>query len=325
MFKSKKKDDGDDPNRKALFGRSKNKSPAPSDNPYAQPIPDAYTQAKINAGVAPPRPGGLPSGPKGGLPSGPKGGMPPSRGGYGSQASMGQPPPPYGDDNKYGPPAGGFGAEKYGNQGGYGGDRYGQNPYGGQPMSSPGQRKGGYGGLGGNDVSDDNNRDALFGGARDRVKQPSYGQGAGGYDPSQEGNQSGGYGDGPNSRSYGAYQDRQLTAEEGSSKTLLNQAEGTNIHARRRGRYQSYEARCKLAQLRETSFKYFTYTEQIRHMKEQDISSTRNALRIAQQGYSTFLAPSRYKTNIFSTAEESGRGTLARLGQIILIIQALNH
>lgn len=49
----KKSDDGDDSNRRALFGR-KNKSPAPPANPYAKPIPtNPYTKAKIEAGVAP--------------------------------------------------------------------------------------------------------------------------------------------------------------------------------------------------------------------------------------------------------------------------------
>ncbi|KAJ6135236.1 hypothetical protein N7512_000396 [Penicillium capsulatum] len=63
-FGFKKSDGDDDSNRRALFGgRSKNKSPAPPSNPYAQPIPvDPYTKAKIGAGVAPMPAGDQPGG-----------------------------------------------------------------------------------------------------------------------------------------------------------------------------------------------------------------------------------------------------------------------
>ncbi len=102
----KKGDGDDDSNRSALFGsRSKNKSPSPAANPYAQPAgpPDPYTQAKMNAGVAPLR-GGTPDN------APPRYSGPPGQG-YGNDNK-------YGSDNKYGPPQGGYG-------GGYGGDRYG--------------------------------------------------------------------------------------------------------------------------------------------------------------------------------------------------------
>lgn len=64
-FGFKKGDDDDnDSSRSALFGSrsSKNKSPAPqSQNPYAQAAipPDAYTKAKMNAGIVPPQNGGF--------------------------------------------------------------------------------------------------------------------------------------------------------------------------------------------------------------------------------------------------------------------------
>lgn len=193
-FVKSKNEEGrtEDSNRLALFGsRSKSKSPAPSGNPYAQSLPDPYTQAKIDAGVAPPSgqphvapARGLPAGPKGGLPSGP-------RAGYG----MNNPPQPsgqkHGSDNSYG-------VEKYSNQGGYNSN----NPYG-DPQSET-KRPGGYGGLGSADTS----REALFGGARDRYQQQSQSRPPP-YDDSQS---QGGYGS--NERSYGSYADRQLTQEE---------------------------------------------------------------------------------------------------------------
>ncbi|KAL9105709.1 MAG: hypothetical protein Q9227_009149 [Pyrenula ochraceoflavens] len=256
MFRRNKDNGSEDSQRHALFGKRDKKPPAPSDNnPYAQNYaPDPYTAAKVNAGVAPPpqRPSGLPSGPKGGLPSGPRGGQKPS-----SRVGYNQQPPAQEPSNRgYG---GGYGAERFGNQGGYGGgDRYGTGSYGQQPQNPPGERPGGYGGLG--NEAEDSSRDALFGGAKDRYQagQPAAGR-QGGYDPSlQEG---GGYGETQSSRSYGAYGDRQLTAEEEEEEDI-----------------QATKA-------------------EIRDMKRSDVSSTRNALRIAQM------------------AEETGRNTLARLGQ----------
>ena len=237
---NKKSGDGDeDSSRLALFGsRSKSKSPAPSSNPYAQPSAplDAYTQAKIQAGVAPPPPGqGLPSGPKPGY-SGMNGK------GFWSQPSG--PPGEKGYDQK-----GGYAPDRYGNQGGYGGDKYGS---GGQSGGGSKYGPGGYGGLGNTDPNDpnaaDSNRDALFGGARDRHTErnpnngppPPYSQGMEAPTPTDDAVPGG-------DTSYGAYQDRQLTAEE---------EEEEDIQATK---------------------------QDIRFMKQQDVSSTRNALRIAAQ------------------------------------------
>jgi len=266
LFK-KKGDDGEDSNRSALFGRNKSKSPAPpTNNPYANPNvpPDPYTQAKMAAGIIQP-----PQAPQGGHQQ--QGGYGPPRGGFGGNRygpPGGNQQGDYGVDNKFGPPGGppqsGYGPNKFGNEKGYGAPDQGGNPYGGPQrggnpyaamnQASGASRTGGYGGLGpaGDDTAPDENRDALFGGAKDRLQQgqpngpPGYQYNAG-TDAAAE-------------RSYGAYGDRQLTAEEEEEEDI-------------------------------------TATKQeIRFIKQQDVSSTRNALQAA------------------AMAEETGRGTLARLG-----------
>ncbi|KAJ5595226.1 uncharacterized protein N7459_001434 [Penicillium hispanicum] len=235
----KKSDGDDDSNRRALFGsRSKNKSPAPASNPYAQPVPlDPYTKAKINAGVAPP-PADHPGASGSPAPAGGPHGIP--------------------SDNKYS----GYTPNRYGNQGGYGSDRFGSGAGAGAGSSRYGA--GGYGGLGSTDPNDPNveaDRSALFGGARNRAQDrpqggppPPYseGQGQGGGQPS--------YGGASNEYSMATYQDRQLTAEE---------EEEESVQATK---------------------------QEMRFVKQGDVSSTRNALRVAAQ------------------AEETGRSTLARLG-----------
>lgn len=230
----KKSDDGDDSNRRALFGR-KNKSPPA--NPYAKPIPtNAYTKAKIEAGVAP-------------LPAGEQ----PLAGGKTPAATATAP-----IAAPAGPPAGGYAPNKYGNQGGYGTDRFGGGGGGGAAAA----RSGGYGGLG-SDPNDpgDASRDALFGGARDRVQQ----QQPGAPPPyEEEGNAAGaayggGYGGGSNDYN-NVYQERQLTAEEEEEEEIQ------------------------------------AIKQEMRFVKQGDVASTRNALRVAAQ------------------AEETGRETLARLG-----------
>ena len=254
----KKGDDGDeDSARSALFSRSKKSSPAPAaSNPYAQPpqAADPYAQDTnkyANMGpVGPSGPSpyqsarqnyGLPSGPgagRGGLPSGPG----PNRGPPGDA-----PPPSYGRAPTS--TGSGYGAEKYGSGGGYGANRYDG------PAADSGSKYGpsGYGGLGRTNSNDttttEDNRDALFGGAKDRSAQkaalpPSNGRPDGGY--SAESGTSGGSG------GYGAYgEERQLTAEE---------EEEEDVQATK---------------------------QQIRFMKQEDVSSSRNALRIAQQAEET--------------------------------------
>ncbi|PYH94176.1 hypothetical protein BO71DRAFT_399056 [Aspergillus ellipticus CBS 707.79] len=236
-FKKSDDDHGDDShNRLALFGsRSKSKSPAPPANPYAKPIPtDPYTKAKINAGVAP-------------LPAGehpPK----PSASPAGAHDIPG--------DHKY---QGGYAPNRYGNQGGYGNDRFGGG--GAAPPAASRYGAGGYGGLGSADPNDpaaaESNRDALFGGARERAQQQQPGSGAP-PPPYSEG--SAAYGGGSNGYNTSTYQERNLTAEEEEDEEIQ------------------------------------TIKQDIRFIKQGDVASTRNALRVAAQ------------------AEETGRETLARLG-----------
>lgn len=255
----KKKDEGDEEKqRSSLFGgRSKNKSPNPqTTNPYAN-LPtsaDAYNQAKAKAGVpgyaqrgpspAPPptQQAGYGS-PNGGLPDEKKGGY----GGYPNEKKSGG----YGGIGE-GPPqnGGGYSGGGYGAHSGYGSDKYGasdsQSQAGGSRYGS-----GGYGGLGPAKNAPDDNRDALFGGAKERVqKQTNQNMGYGQPPPYEEGQpagQSGGYGEGS---SYEAYGNRQLTAEEEEEEDV----QGTK--------------------------------QQIKFIKQEDVSSTRNALRIAAQAVS---------------------------------------
>ncbi|OKL58534.1 hypothetical protein UA08_06160 [Talaromyces atroroseus] len=227
-------DGGDDSNRRALFGsRSRDKSPntqSQGGNPYAQPVPatDPYTRAKINAGVAP--------------------------GGYGEVKHPGGP----GAGGPVGNQQGGYAPNRYGNQGGYGADRYGGGAPGGGGSSRYGP--GGYGGLGSTDPNDptqEADRDALFGGARDRAQN----NGAGGpppppYSAGGPGGAAGrGYGDyGQNTQppaSTEIYKERQLTAEE---------EEEEEVNATK---------------------------QEIRFIKQGDVSSTRNALRVAAQAEET--------------------------------------
>lgn len=274
--------------------KSKSPAPPASSNPYAVNTPaDIYNQAKAKAGVPgyvnrQPSPA-PPSAQQGGY-----GGPPPSqqgRGGYGgmnggypddkkanpygSEKQSGsnggylddKRPSPYGSEKQSGSnggtgegsgKGGGYGADRYGAQSGYGGDRYGS----GGPQSEAGGSRygpGGYGGLGrttshATDATDDN-RDALFGGARERVQQRTQQQMGYGAPPPYEEPQSGegqpgGYG-GSSGPSYGAYGDRQLTAEE---------EEEEDVQATK---------------------------QQIRFIKQEDVSSTRNALRIAAQAEET--------------------------------------
>ncbi|GAD96150.1 plasma membrane SNARE protein [Paecilomyces variotii No. 5] len=227
-FGLKKSDGDDDGNRRALFGsRSKNKSPQPPANPYAQPIPiDPYTKAKVLAGAAP-------------VPQ-----------------NFNGPPPPGGPggpvDEKAGPVGnqqGGYAPNRFGAQSGYGGDRFGGGGGGG---SGSRYGPGGYGGLGSdpNDPSDAN-RDALFGDASERAQRlPS-----GAPPPYSQGNGVGG-----GNYDTGTYEERQLTAEEEEEEEIQ------------------------------------AIKQDMRFVKQGDVASTRNALRVA------------------AMAEETGRTTLARLG-----------
>lgn len=254
-----KKKDGDEnsSNRRALFGgRSKDKSPAPStNNPYAN-LPtqaDAYNQAKARAGV--PGYAQTQRGSSSAPPPTQQGGYGGMNGGYPDEKKSGG----YGDEKKSGNHEGmsnpasqngsGYGADRYGASSGYGADKYGAES---SQASGAGSKygPGGYGGLGAAPVPDDD-KNALFGGARERAlkreqQQMGYGEPPPYEESGQEGGQEGGYG-GSSGPSYEAYGDRQLTAEE---------EEEEDVQATK---------------------------QQIRFIKQEDVSSTRNALRMAAQ------------------------------------------
>ena len=220
---SRNKDDGE--SRSSLFSRKKSDK---SENPYAQgsgddPYANAtpYQQARA----------GLPSGPRGGGPGGPGGpggrmglpGGPGPRSSTSSQGSQGPPPPPYSQSSAGG---GGYGRDRVGNAGGYGGSRYDdggagygrQNSVGSQSSGGPapraGARAGGYGGMGGG-ADDDANRAALFGGAKDRYVPPEKRFDSGGSYGQSGASGAGGGG------SYGGYgEERQLTEEEQQAQDL---------------------------------------------------------------------------------------------------------
>lgn len=191
---------------------------------------------------------------------------------YGSSNGGGTGGDRYGAGNdRYGG-GGGYGANKYGGQGGYGGggnsDRYGMGASSG-PRGA-GSNRYGAGGGGGRygEQDDEGDRDALFGGAKDRYAQRK----ADGPPPPYSEDKAGGSGGGSYGASYGdagyggsggggGNEGRELTAEEQEEEEVR------------------------------------AVKDQIRNIKREDVSSTRNALRIAQM------------------AEESGRDTLARLGQ----------
>ncbi|KZM25567.1 hypothetical protein ST47_g3265 [Ascochyta rabiei] len=158
-----------------------------------------------------------------------------------------QPPP------QYPGPSDGFRQDKtpavtapgqhYGAQSGYGNERYDSPP---APQQQSARGPGGYGGLGRTNSTDtDANKADLFGNAAQRQQQPPPPQQPGAYGQSTPG----AYGAG--SGGYGAYGDRELTAEE---------QEEEDIGATK---------------------------QEIKFMKQQDVSSTRNALRLAQQAEET--------------------------------------
>ncbi|KAJ6028172.1 hypothetical protein N7540_003748 [Penicillium herquei] len=166
-------------------------------------------------------------------------------------------------DNKYAA----YTPNAYGNQGGYGSDRFGGASSGAGSGTPSRYGAGGYGGLSVSDPNDpsagDSARNELFGGAKDRAKSgsggapPPYSEGGQG---GQQGQNQPAYGGGSNEYSMAKFEDRQLTAEE---------EEEESVQATK---------------------------QEMRHVKQGDVSSTRNALRVAAQ------------------AEETGRNTLARLG-----------
>ena len=271
-LKKGEKDADLDSKKASLFGsrsKSSNNSPAPATSPYAVPqqSSDPYasrnnnpyaTQNGMNDPYAPKSQSSLTQ---------------PPTSSFGSLSLNSQPggPPAYNrgpspQPNRYEkspvPPGGyGGGPSRYQNSGSYGQTGgYGSDPYGNQQQSRYGA--GGYGGLGRSNSQDttstDAGRNALFGDAATRAAQSqSTAQQYSGGDSS--------YANTGGSGGYDSYNnppdpDRELTAEE---------QEDQDVNAAK---------------------------SEIRFIKQQDVASTRNARRIAEQ------------------AEQTGRDTLARLG-----------
>ncbi|MBE3046710.1 hypothetical protein IMZ48_30095 [Candidatus Bathyarchaeota archaeon] len=224
-----------------FFSRSSKSSPAPSENPYAQPNasqdPYANGSSKTSMSSHSSKSSGLPSGPRAGFPPGPQGGAPPPRPGqaaprFGPPAP--QPPPSYGSA------VSGYGSDKHGSGGGYGTNPYDTNKQNfaknqNAPVTSQTFRSGGYGGLGDSGVrppppgglgrvdssSTEVNRGDLFGGAKDR-RAPQPGNA---YDPTSK--PVTGYGQsGTSTAGSGGYdgygEERELTEEDKEQRQYLN-------------------------------------------------------------------------------------------------------
>ncbi|KAL4898003.1 hypothetical protein BDV59DRAFT_169070 [Aspergillus ambiguus] len=170
--------------------------------------------------------------------------------------SMSGPPAPAGIPGDNKYQGGGYAPNNYGGQDGYGSDRFGG---GSSAAAAPASRygPGGYGGLGSvTNEPDDATRNALFGDARERAAE----QQQNGPPPPYSAGGPATYGGGSNAYTTATYSERNLTAEEEEEEEIQ------------------------------------TIKQDIRFIKQGDVASTRNALRVAAQ------------------AEETGRETLARLG-----------
>lgn len=224
LFSKKDKKDKDKSNSYVPDAASQKDPYAIDNNKYAHygGKPSAYEQAKASA--APP--GSAQAQRQQGY-----GGDSKRAPSYGAPSAREDPPPAYG-------------ADRYSNAG---------SAYGSSQAAGSSRGAGGYGGLGrvsSNDtLSTQAGKDALFGDARKRAEQKEQGNGFPGDNKQPEEDY---YATGvPSEPSYGAYQDRNLTAEE---------EEEEDVQATK---------------------------QQIRFMKKEDVSSTRNALRIAAQAEET--------------------------------------
>lgn len=281
-FGLKKSDkDGDlDSQKKSLFGSrskvSKSGSPAhASSNPYAVPAQSSGNDNPYaNQGSSNPYVNQAQNDPyMNSSASVQSSQLPTSSMGNLSISSQSTAPPAYGHGNGPAPnrydkspvPQGGYGGAsqaRYGREQAHY-DGYGSDPYG--TSSGPSQsRAGGYGGLGrtnSNETTTTNaGRDALFGDAEQRAASRPLDPYAVLQDADNSYSNTGGHDSVGMPGGYGAGPARELTAEE---------QEEEDVQAAK---------------------------QEIRFIKQQDISSTRNARRIAEQ------------------AEATGRETLARLG-----------
>lgn len=225
----------EDPSRSRLFGKSRSKadSPAPaSTNPYAVPqgtsSPDPYAQPASSSSY-----GGLVPAPSNG---GAYGGTS-SYGGSRNPSMISQQPPPYTGgysadrtrNDKSPVPSGGYGGARngnagYGGQAGYGSNLYGEQSAGSGTASIASSKPGGYGGMGRSysqeTLETDAGRDALFGGAKQRVEQKQAQNP--GLPPEEDPAKGGGAnGNGWSDTGYGAYQERELTVGQGEHTLRL--------------------------------------------------------------------------------------------------------
>jgi protein transport protein SEC9 len=274
------------------FGKKsddKKDSPAPqADNPYAQqpPANDPYAEdsAKYANMPAQGRAGGLPSGPRargggGGLPAGPGARKTPSN--YDSPSN-----------------GSGYGSDKLGASGGYGANRYEEKSGGGYGGGGAGSRgAGGYGGLGRTNSEMDDNRDALFSGAKDRATQRQ-----GGDAPQQNAySQSGSYGDYGNSgRGNDADSNRDALFSGAGDRYAQRQANGGGGRygpsGASSGAYGDYGSQRELTEEEREQQEIADTKAEIQAVKDQSVNTSSAALRRALE------------------AEETARATLARLG-----------
>ncbi|KAI0904000.1 hypothetical protein F4824DRAFT_467096 [Ustulina deusta] len=235
----KSSDHDDDPNRNALFGSKGSSKGSQSDNPYAQTASDQYTEDNTKfAGMTRYQQArqGLENG------SGPQG-----LNRYDSVASSATAPPPYSDQDA---PTG-YGNNRYGASGGYASN----NKYAGSSYSNA-PRQGGYGGLGRTNSNDtDDNRDALFSGARDRYQQQQT---------TAAGN--GGSGSGSGSGSYGS-----STAASGS-------------------KYDGYGPQRELTEEEREAEEYRNLKDQVHSTTQASLATNQNSLRYMNQALETGLA-----------------------------------
>lgn len=281
----KDKSSEDDPNRSRLFGKSRSKaeSPAPaSTNPYAvqqsSSTPDPYVQSSQSYGQS--RANGGLAAPSGGSGYGPSRSLSTN-----SQDPHAQPPPYTGGggysgdrsrNDKSPVPSGGYGAPRYGNTGygnqsGYGGDKFGTSTAN-DAHSIVSSRPGGYGGMGlsGSQETLDtqSGRDALFGGAKERLAKQEQ---SAGLPPEEDPARGYDGGAGAMDMGYGTYQDRQLTAEEEEEEDV--QATKSQIRAiKQRGAVKHVEAVQQLIHRRGR----LVYAQCIAHRRRSRTDRSRN-------------------------------------------------
>jgi hypothetical protein len=281
-LKKGEKDGELDAKKASLFSRSKTKNPAappannPSgSNPYATPSAgnDPYASQGQNPYAS------QASGSRDPYARGPNNSAQPPTSSFGnlSLGSEQRGPPAYGESNVYNAPnrnekspvpQGGYsaGQSRYQNTGNDYGQTsgYGSDPYGTGDASTSRYGPSGYGGLGRNNsqetVSTDAGRNALFGNAPQRAAAKPAQNPADEQSTDNSYSNSGGYGSTDMPGGYGSGPPRELTAEEQEEEDVV------------------------------------AAKQEIRFIKQQDVASTRNARRIAEQ------------------AEQTGRETLARLG-----------